>query len=85
MVTRMHGDLEKLVKAGLLIRGFVSGDRRKVSLACTEKAKAIIADGLAAQKAFYERITAGITEEDWAAYKRINKLVMENTMEMLSK
>ena len=64
-------------------RGFVSGDRRKVSLSCTEKARPIIEDGLAVQTSFYERITSGITEEDWEAYKRINKRVMENTMEIL--
>ena len=38
--------VEKLVRAGLLKRGFVSGDRRKVSLSCTEKARPIIEDGL---------------------------------------
>ena len=75
--------VEKLVRAGLLKRGFVSGDRRKVSLSCTEKARPIIEDGLAVQSSFYERITSGITEEDWEAYKRINKRVMENTMEIL--
>ncbi len=75
--------VEKLVRAGLLKRGFVSGDRRKVSLSCTEKARPIIEDGLAVQTSFYERITSGITEEDWEAYKRINKRVMENTMEIL--
>ena len=64
-------------------RGFVSGDRRKVSLSCTEKARPIIEDGLAVQTSFYKRITSGITEEDWEAYKRINKRVMENTMEIL--
>ena len=75
--------VEKLVSAGLLERGYVSGDRRKVSLSCTEKAMPIIEDGLAVQSSFYERITSGITEEDWEAYKRINKRVMENTMEIL--
>ena len=75
--------VEKLVRAGLLKRGFVSGDRRKVSLSCTEKARPIIEDGLTLQTSFYERITSGITEEDWEAYKRINKRVMENTMEIL--
>ena len=75
--------VEKLVSAGLLKRGFVSGDRRKVSLSCTEKARPIIEDGLAVQSSFYERITSGITEEDWEAYKRINKRVMENTMGIL--
>lgn len=75
--------VEKLVSAGLLKRGYVSGDRRKVSLSCTEKAKPIIEDGLAVQRSFYERIISGITEEDWSVYKRINKHIMKKTMEIL--
>ena len=65
------------------VEKLVAGDRRKVALSCTEKARPIIEDGLAVQSAFYNRITSGITEEDWAAYKRINKLVMDNTIEIL--
>ena len=75
--------VEKLVGAGLLQRGYVAGDRRKVALSCTEKARPIIEDGLEVQRSFYDRITSGITAEDWEAYKRINKLVMENTLEIL--
>lgn len=75
--------VEKLVSAGLLKRGYVSGDRRKISLTCTEKAKPIIEDGLANQRSFYDRIISGITEEDWSAYKRINKHIMKKTMEIL--
>ena len=76
--------VEKLVNTGLLERGFVSGDRRKVSLRCTTKAEPIIANGLAVQKSFYERITNGIAVEDWAAFKRINDLVIENTKQILN-
>ena len=72
--------VEKLVSIGLLERGFVAGDRRKVSLSCTEKASPIIEDGLAMQKSFYDRIVSGISEEDWEAYKRINQQVIKNTM-----
>ena len=75
--------VEKLVSIGLLERGFVAGDRRKVSLSCTEKAKPIISDGLAMQKSFYDRIVSGISEEDWEAYKRINQQVIKNTMSIL--
>lgn len=75
--------VEKLVSIGLLERGFVAGDRRKVSLSCTEKASPIIEDGLAMQKSFYDRIVSGISEEDWEAYKRINQQVIKNTMSIL--
>ena len=75
--------VEKLVSIGLLERGFVVGDRRKVSLSCTGKASPIIEDGLAMQKSFYDRIVSGISEEDWEAYKRINQQVIKNTMSIL--
>ena len=75
--------VEKLVSAGLLERGFVAGDRRKVSLSCTKKANPIIEDGLEMQKSFYDRIVSGISEEDWEAYKRINQQVIKNTMSIL--
>ena len=75
--------VEKLVSIGLLERGFVAGDRRKISLSCTEKASPIIEDGLAMQKSFYDRIVSGISEEDWEAYKRINQQVIKNTMSIL--
>ena len=75
--------VEKLVRAGLLRRGTVSGDRRKISLAVTEKAKPIIEAGLAAQQKFYERLTAGISEEDWVVYKRMNEHLAKNVREIL--
>jgi len=70
--------VEKLVQAGFLRRGAVSGDRRKISLAVTEKAGPIIREGLAAQQEFYERLTAGISAEDWMAYRKINEQLVQN-------
>ena len=75
--------VEKLVQAGLLLRGTVSGDRRKISLAVTEKARPIIEAGLAAQQKFYERLTAGISEEDWAVHKRMHEHLAKNVREIL--
>ena len=75
--------VEKLVRASLLRRGTVSGDRRKISLAVTEKARPIIEAGLAAQQKFYERLTAGISEEDWAVYKHMNEHLAKNVREIL--
>ena len=76
--------VDKLVNAGLLGRGHIVGDRRKIALSPTAKAKSIIKDGLALQKKFYERIIAGISVEDWDAYKRINEQVIKNTNEILN-
>ena len=75
--------VEKLVQSGFLQRGTVSGDRRKISLAVTEKAKPIIEAGLAAQQKFYERLTAGISEEDWAAYRHMNEYLAKNVRDIL--
>ena len=75
--------VEKLVQASLLRRGTVSGDRRKISLAVTEKARPIIEAGLVAHQKFYERLTAGISEEDWAVYKRMNEHLAKNVREIL--
>ena len=76
--------VNKLVNMGILERGFVSGDRRKISLRCTAKAEPIINDGLAIQKSFYDRVIDGINPEDWAAYKRITETVMANTQIILN-
>lgn len=76
--------VNQLVNTGLLERGFVSGDRRKVSLCCTKKAEPIIKEGLAMQKSFYDRIISGIAYEDWVAYKRITEQVIANTQEILN-
>ena len=75
--------VEKLVRASLLRRGTVSGDRRKISLAVTEKARPIIENGLAAQQKFYEKLTAGISEEDWAAYRHMNEYLAKNVRDIL--
>ena len=76
--------VEKLVRAGLLQRGTVSGDRRKISLVTTEKARPVIEAGLAAQQKFYERLIAGVSEEDWAVYKRMNDRLAKNVREILN-
>ena len=76
--------VEKLVRASLLQRGTVSGDRRKISLAVMEKARPIIEAGLAAQQKFYERLTAGISEADWAVYRHMNEHLAKNAREILN-
>ncbi len=75
--------VEKLVNAGLLERGPVEGDRRKVSLTCTDKAGPIIEAGRQMQEAFYKKVTDGIPDEDWAVYKRIEEQMMRNARKIL--
>lgn len=74
--------VDKLVTAGLLERNIVPGDRRKVALSCTEKAEPIIKEGAALQQFFFERLTEGISEEDWAVYKRISSIIENNKKEI---
>ncbi len=62
--------VEKLVKEGLLERRPLLNDRRKIMLACTEKAKHITCQGKEMQAEFFRRITAGISQEELEAYRR---------------
>lgn len=70
--------VDKLVNAGLLQRGIVAGDRRKVALSYTEKAKPIIEAGLNMQKVYYEQLTKGISNDKWDIYREIIETMAEN-------
>lgn len=74
--------VDKLVRAGLLLRGTVAGDRRKVALSCTDKAGAIIEDGLAMQQSFFRMLFDGVDEEEWKAYRRVTEKIAKNTKAM---
>lgn len=76
--------VDKLVCAGLLERTPVVGDRRKIALSCTEKAKPIIEGGLQLQKRFYEELTKGISVEKWKVFEEIYGTIEANA-ERLSK
>ncbi len=75
--------VEKLVSAGYLTRGPVEGDRRKIGLTYTQKAKYIIDAGLKMQEHFIEDLTSGITEEDWKIYKSIIDTIETNAKAMV--
>jgi len=75
--------VEKLVSAGYLERSAVAGDRRKVGLSCTEKAKPIIEAGIAMQKNFIAALTNGITEEDWKTHKAMMETIEANAEAMV--
>lgn len=76
--------VEKLVHANLLQRNPVAGDRRKIALSCTEKAKPIIEAGLTVQKQFWEGLTRGIGEEKWKVCNEIQEAIAANA-ELLAK
>ena len=56
--------VEKLVKSGYLVRESVNGDRRKVRLVCTEKAKAVAAACKEVRNRCCKVMTNGFTEEE---------------------
>lgn len=56
--------VEKLVKSGYLVRESVNGDRRKVKLVCTEKAKAVTAACKELREKCCSLLTEGLTEEE---------------------
>lgn len=70
--------VEKLVNAGLLARKPISGDRRKIALSCTEKAKPIVDAGLQMQKRFYQELTSGITDEQCKMIVEIGSILFSN-------
>jgi len=72
--------VEKLVEAGLLTRGTVRGDRRKIMLYCTEKAQPIIQAGQEIRKRFYQDMMHGIPEDSLNVFKSILLSVNENAI-----
>lgn len=61
--------VDRLVNEGLLVRQDVPGDRRKTRLVCTDAAGTIIERGRALQKAFAQKLLAGLSEEDIAVFR----------------
>lgn len=70
--------VEKLVKAELLQRSTVAGDRRKIALICTEKAQPIIEKGRKMQRVYFEAISKGISEEKWTIFRDILDTIEKN-------
>ena len=76
--------VDKLVTAGYLQRGSVTGDRRKVLLSCTEKAQPILKAGLEMQQNFNQKLTRNIPEEQIHVYKEIIDSMAANACQMLN-
>ena len=81
-VVSLHVD--RLVRDGYLTRQAVPEDRRKVRLACTEKAGVIIRRGRDAQKSYYQQLLQGLTAQDLDAFKHCFDVVLSNADNMLS-
>lgn len=70
--------VEKLVSLGYLKRSVVAGDKRKIALSCTPKAKDIIRAGREIQLEFFKKITKNIKEEDLVTFQNILKTMLGN-------
>lgn len=70
--------VDRLVNEGLLSRQDVPGDRRKTRLVCTDAADAIIERGRALQKAFAQKLVAGLPEADIAVFHRCLAAIGDN-------
>ena len=73
-----------LEEKGLLERRFPETDRRTAHLMLKEPGRAIAAQGREKQREFFERMYAGVTEEEMALWKKITGIVCEN-IEIINK
>lgn len=71
-------NVDKLVKAGLLERCPVPGDRRKILLRPTDRADAIIDRGRQMQKQFCAALVAGLSPELLEANRQLLAAISEN-------
>ena len=60
--------VDRLVREGYLARQAVAGDRRKVELRCTDRARPVIERGRALQSDFFDGLMAGIDEPTRATF-----------------
>lgn len=70
--------LNQLVSDGYLDRHTTENDRRKITLSCTRKAKAILKEAKSLRDKFNEIITQGISPEDLETYLQVFKHMEEN-------
>lgn len=76
-------NVDRLVKEGYLVREKIPGDRRKVKLTLTEKAKPVIQKGRDFQKEFFRALSNGISEADLEKLSEIT-LQIEKNLDTLS-
>ena len=92
-INRHHGfkenilsvNVNKLVSEGYLQRLSIEGDRRKVRLVLTEKARPIVTRGRRAQEEFDLLIREGITAEELAIFAKCLHTAGENARKIRAK
>lgn len=76
-------NINKLVNEGYLERFSVEGDRRKVRLECTQKARPIIERGRRLQDRFSLAIREGVSAEEFEVCQRCLDIVGQNARKIL--
>ena len=79
--TILSVNINKLVMKGYLERRGIDGDRRKVKLVCTEKARPVIQRGRKLRDAFSAALREGMTEE-FSAFSRCLSLLYRNARQI---
>ncbi len=74
--------VERLVADGYLERSPVEGDRRKIQLSCTEKARQVTQKGRVVQQEFYEALHAGLCEEDRQVMRHCFQVIERNVHQL---
>lgn len=78
-------NVERLVGEGYLAREAVAGDRRKVRLVCTEKARPIIETGHRLQESFFEEIFQGVDQQSRQNFCQVIEAVRRNLSLMMER
>ena len=76
--------VDKLVTAGYLQRGTISGDRRKILLSCTPKAQPILKAGLKMQQDFNQRLCFNIPQDHMNIYREIIESMAANARQIIN-
>lgn len=75
--------VDQLVSDGYLDRVTSETDRRKITLKCTRKAKALLKKADAVRHEYSEHMLSGVSAEDLEAYHRVLRQVEENINDFL--
>ena len=75
-------NVDKLVNEGYLKRLAIPGDRRKIKLVCSEKAKLVIKKGQQFQKKFFQTMWQGIDANKQALFYETLQMIEKNLDEL---
>ena len=70
--------IDQLVEEGYLDRHTEEKDRRKITLTCTRKAKALLKKADEIRNTYVHQMVAGISQEDLETYQRVIRKIEEN-------